>query len=233
MLVHCVQNSHRSLVYWKFLLYCYLSHCEVTLLLFRTLLEFTMWGVIISLFCSLFLLFQNLVVHCHPHSQMWKLSQFIFSVSMIYQIFIFCVYWMGIFPYSTIHLWGSSSPRDYSLYVTQHVVPALLITIDFLVNPIVIWNFIHLPFYISLLAVYLAVNCAYTLQVADVYMMVNYRNGLTYAFLAACVGAILVCHFVIRLYCRCCKEERIVWLLNEMRKYNINNMIMGPNYLGS
>ena len=179
-----------------------------------------MWGILISLFCSLFLLLENLVVRCRPLSQLWRAAQFVFSVAFIYQVFIFCVYWAGIFPYSKVHLWGASTPLDYSIYVTQHVVPALLLAVDFLVNPFVVWNFVHLPFYVALLAVYLALNCAYTLQVADIYMMVNYRNALTYAFLAACVAAILLCHLLVRLFCKFCKEGRVLWLLAAIRKQN-------------
>ena len=79
-------------------------------------------------------------------------------------MFINGVYWCGIFPLAIVlKFWGALSASDIASSVMAHAVPLALLIIDLQFNLIVVWNFMYLPFYLTLLICYLIVNCVYTI----------------------------------------------------------------------
>lgn len=159
--------------------------------------------------CASVLLAENLFNWCmqgrKTNFKYWKVSHFIFTMVLIFEMFITGVYWGGIFPYAIINLWGQIHLYDILNPVMAHAVPIVLLLIDFQFNLVVIWNAIYIPFYIGLLIVYLLINCIYSIEVDVIYDLITYKTWMTYLFLGACLAVILVCHFITRLYCRFCK----------------------------
>lgn len=145
----------------------------------------------------------------------WKVSHFIFTVSLVFQMFITGVYWGGLFPYAVMNLWGTMGLYDILNPIMAHAAPVILLLIDFQFNLVVIWNSAYIIPYYLLLGVYLIVNMTYTLEKNTIYDLIDYRTWQSYLFLIACGIVILICHFLARLISKYCKEKSILSMLGD------------------
>ena len=80
-------------------------------------------------------------------------------------MFINGIYWLGLFPYAVIHLWGELGLYDILNPIMLHAVPGICLVVDMQFNPVVIWNYAYIPVYYGLLLAYLIVNAVYTVKV--------------------------------------------------------------------
>ena len=129
---------------------------------------FTTWGILMSLICVLYMFLENIATWIIKNRQTdlkyWKVSHFLFTLTVCFEGFINGVYWLGMFPYSiTQQVWGSLGPHDISISIMAHAVPFILLLFDLQMNLVVCWNFVYLPFFVLLLVCYLIVNCVYSI----------------------------------------------------------------------
>lgn len=169
-----------------------------------------------TIICASVLLAENLFNWCFQGRtpfKYWKLSHSLFTMTLVFEMLITGVYWCGLFPYSVTR-WKRIQLYDILNPIMAHAVPITLLLIDFHFNLVVIWNSIYIPFYIGLLLLYLVVNCVVTLEITIIYDLMTYKNWVTYLFVLACLVTVLICHFIVRLYCKFCKEPNVLRILD-------------------
>lgn len=128
-------------------------------------------------------------------------------------MFITIMYWCAIFPYAVAHLWDIMSPYDIVNPIMAHGVPIILLSIDLQFNLVVVWNMAYVPFEYLLITVYLVVNWIYTLLVSPIYDPLTFRNWFSLLFVFGSAVVMILCHVLVRLYCRRWKEKRVLEIL--------------------
>jgi hypothetical protein len=93
----------------------------------------------------------------------WKISHGIFTVALVFELFITGVYWGVLFPYAVINLWGKLGVYDILNPIMAHAMPVILLFTDLQFNLIVIWNAAFIPIYFFLLGIYLLMNLIYSI----------------------------------------------------------------------
>ena len=58
-------------------------------------------------------------------------------------------------------------------------------------------------------------NLVYTVEVHTIYDLIDYRGWQSYLFLGACGVVIVICHFIARVFCKYCKERRVLRMLGD------------------
>lgn len=148
--------------------------------------------------------------------KLWRMSHFLFSLTLALELFLNGVFWFGMFPVAMISLWGKVHVIDILVNIFEHAVPLIMLIIDLHMNYVVLWNYAYTVFHVIFLFIYLGINIAYTLNNPQpVYPLITYRNALSYIFLAACALAIPLCHFIIVQYCKFCKAKVIRRIMSE------------------
>lgn len=121
-------------------------------------------------------------------------------------MFINGIFWLGMYPFALVKLWGNIYIEDVIMVLVEHAVPLILLIVDLHMNFVIIWNYAYMiPHYIFLIC-YLPINIYYTLNVKPVYPMITYKNYLSYIFLGICIIVVPICHFIAIKYCHFCKR---------------------------
>lgn len=112
-----------------------------------------------------------------------------------------------------MNLWGTLGLVDILNPFLAHGGPLIVLVIDFQINPVNIWNFGFIPYYAGILIIYLVVNAVYSVRVSAVYQLISFNNWITAVLIIGCVGAVLLVHLIIRIFCKYYKEKRVLALL--------------------
>ena len=163
----------------------------------------------------------------------WKVSHFIFTLTLVLEVMINLIYWGALFPLGIFQLWGEFHIFDILNPIMAHAVPLLLLMIDFQLNLVVVWNFMFLPFEFVVLLCYLVVNSVYTTQKSPIYSLINYKSYLTYLFLLACGVTLALSHLACRMFCRFLKEQRVKAMFDNQDNSNPDSTIPVLNTVNS
>ena len=143
----------------------------------------------------------------------WKLTHFLFTLTLLLEMFINGVFWFGMHPFAILNLWGKIGFIDIMVPICEHAVPLILFVVDLNINEINVWNYAYMPIMYIFLIFYFVINCYYSVTVMPVYPVINYRNWLSLILVVSCVFVVPLCNLIARQYCYYFKETRITEIL--------------------
>jgi hypothetical protein len=147
---------------------------------------------------------------------------YVFTDVLCLEMFINGVYWLVFFPWIATHRKPEDpiAVMDVIQALGAHLAPFLLLLFELFNNLVCIWNFSRLWPTVLVLLAYLLVNCVYTLrnywvnsEVTVIYAVLDYVGWLSYVFIVGAAIGIFVCYWILRMFSKYWKEERVMKML--------------------